>query len=94
MKTKMALLAIVLMSPALVQADKFVNGYTKKDGTYVQPHYRSDSNTVKYDNYSSQGNSNPYTGQQGYKPNEYSNPPSYNKSYGKDCYGNGCSKDD
>lgn len=94
MKTKIALLAIVLMAPALVQADKFVNGYTRKDGTYVQPHYRSDGNTVKYDNYSSQGNSNPYTGQPGYQPNEYSNPPSYNKSYGQECYGSGCKKDD
>ena len=70
-------------------ADKNVSGYTRSDGTYVQPYTRSDSNQYKYDNYSSKGNSNPYTGQQGSQRNEYSTPPSYNKSYGKPtCYYN------
>lgn len=44
-----------------------VSGYTTKRGTYVAPHYRSDSNSRKYDNYSSRGNYNPYTGKKGYK---------------------------
>jgi hypothetical protein len=44
-----------------------VKGYTKKSGTYVMPHYKSTSNKVKYDNYSSKGNSNPFTGKKGYK---------------------------
>ena len=43
-----------------------VSGYTTKRGTYVQPYYRSNSNSKKYDNYSSKGNSNPYTGKKGY----------------------------
>lgn len=43
-----------------------VHGYTTKRGTYVAPHYRSNSNSVKYDNYSSKGNYNPYTGKKGY----------------------------
>jgi len=42
-----------------------VDGYTRKDGTYVAPHYRSTPNSSKLDNYSTQGNSNPYTGQRG-----------------------------
>lgn len=44
-----------------------VSGYTTKRGTYVQPHYRSDSDGLKYNNYSSKGNYNPYTGKKGYK---------------------------
>jgi len=43
-----------------------VSGYTRKDGTYVQPHYRSDPNSSKFDNYSTKGNTNPYTGEKGY----------------------------
>lgn len=57
-----------------------VKGYTRKDGTYVAPHYRSSPNLSRYDNYSSSGNYNPYTGRIGtvqpqaapsYKPPSY-----------------------
>jgi hypothetical protein len=55
-------------------ADKSVKGYTKKDGTYVEPHIRSSPNKDKSDNFSSKGNTNPYTGKKGYvdpdKPKE------------------------
>ena len=44
-----------------------VRGYVKKDGTYVQPHYRSDPDGNPYNNYSSKGNINPYTGEYGDK---------------------------
>lgn len=49
-----------------VAADQYVRGYVRKDGTYVQPHYRTTPNNNRYDNYSTQGSSNPYTGQRGY----------------------------
>lgn len=60
-------------------ADTYVRGHTRSDGTYVQGHYRSSPNATKLDNYSTQGNTNPYTGQQGtvdpYKPdNNYQQP--------------------
>ena len=42
-----------------------VRGYTRKDGTYVAPHYRSSPNSTKADNWSTKGNVNPYTGQPG-----------------------------
>lgn len=42
-----------------------VKGYTKKDGTYVQSYYKTKGNSSKSDNYSSKGNSNPYTGKKG-----------------------------
>ncbi len=47
-------------------ADDSVKGYTKKDGTYVAPHFRTTPNDKKIDNYSSKGNVNPYTGKKGY----------------------------
>lgn len=48
-----------------VDAVTRVKGYTTKRGTYVIPSYRSSPNKVKYDNYSSKGNYNPYTGKKG-----------------------------
>lgn len=44
-----------------------VRGYSKKDGTYVQPHFRSSSNNTQHDNWSTKGNVNPYTGKEGTK---------------------------
>jgi len=44
-----------------------VKGYYKKSGTYVMPSYRSTKDSYKFNNYSSKGNSNPYTGKKGYK---------------------------
>lgn len=54
-------------------AQVHVNGYTRKDGTYVAPHMRSSPNQTKTDNYSTLGNLNPYTGQPGTR-NPYSSP--------------------
>lgn len=49
------------------QADAavYVRGYTRSNGTYVMPHYRSNPNSYRYDNYSTKGNYNPYTGKAG-----------------------------
>ena len=46
-----------------------VDGYFKSNGTYVQPHYRSSPNSTKSDNWSTIGNTNPYTGKQGTRRN-------------------------
>lgn len=44
-----------------------VKGYYRKStGTYVQPHYRSSPNSSRWDNWSTKGNTNPYTGKSGY----------------------------
>jgi len=48
-------------------ADTYVQGYTRKDGTYVQPHYRSSPDKSRSNNWSSKGNVNPYTGKKGYR---------------------------
>ena len=39
-----------------------VSGYYRKDGTYVQPHYRSNPDGNPYNNWSYPGNVDPYTG--------------------------------
>lgn len=44
-----------------------VRGYTKKDGTYVAPHQRTNPNGTQRDNWSSKPNYNPYTGKDGKK---------------------------
>ncbi len=50
-----------------VFADESVNGYYRKDGTYVQPYHRSSPNNTENDNWSTKGNINPYTGKEGTK---------------------------
>ena len=79
-KLILALLATALIAPSL-SAQVRVRGYTRSDGTYVAPHYRSSPNSTTSDNYSTRGNVNPYTGLPGtrdpnYRPpsSTYSNP--------------------
>ena len=79
MKTALVVLAVLFSTNAF--ADKYVRGYVKKDGTYVQPHMKSSPNQFQFDNYSSSGNTNPYTGQKGYDRNEFSSPPDFNEPY-------------
>ena len=71
-----------------LQAQTYVGGYYKDNGTtYVQPHYRSTPNSTTLDNWSTKGNTNPYTGKKGTKSAypSYSTPSrssgsSYNRS--------------
>lgn len=65
MKKTLVLICLLAASSAVIAKDVYVDGYTKKDGTYVEPHHRSSPNSNPYDNYGTKGNSNPYTGQQG-----------------------------
>ncbi len=53
--------------------DVYVRGHYRSNGTYVQPHYRTAPDSNPWNNYSSKGNVNPYTGNGGYK-NPYSSP--------------------
>jgi hypothetical protein len=66
MKKLICLLAIVWLGQN-AYASKNVKGYTKKDGTYVAPHHRSDPNRTQRDNYVSKPNVNPYNGKKGTK---------------------------
>ena len=38
----------------------YQKGYVKKNGTYVQPHYKTNTNKTNHDNYSTKGNTNTY----------------------------------
>ena len=67
--SKFMILSLILFSGNLF-ADQYVNGYYKSNGTYVQPHHRSNSNSTTSDNYSTYGNTNPYTGEKGTKKND------------------------
>lgn len=55
--------AVLASLPAF--ADDWVRGYNRRDGTFVQPHFRSERDGNPFNNYSTQGNTNPYTGQMG-----------------------------
>jgi hypothetical protein len=61
------LLTAVLVSFAVPATanDTYVRGYTRNDGTYVQPHHRSGPDKSYNNNWSVQGNTNPYTGERG-----------------------------
>ncbi len=45
---------------------EYVNGYTRADGTYVPGYRRTVGDGTLMNNYSTQGNTNPWTGQPGY----------------------------
>ena len=49
-----------------------VSGYSRSNGTYVQPHVRTMPNTTNWDNFSTKGNYNPFTGSTGYRAKDYS----------------------
>lgn len=63
MRVALALLALLMVVDAGA-ADR-VRGYTRRDGTYVAPHYRSSPDSSTLNNYSTKSNINPYTGQTG-----------------------------
>jgi hypothetical protein len=84
MRYVLMFILVSLASTAL--ADEYVSGYYRNNGTYVEPHYRSSSNNTTLDNYSTRGNTNPYTGEKGYR-DPY---PTYNSNQGnqQNSYGN------
>jgi hypothetical protein len=60
------LVGLVVSGAVLVsegQAQTHVDGYFRRDGTYVQPHMRSAPDRNPSNNWSYPGNTNPYTGE-------------------------------
>ena len=78
-KVMLSLIAILLVVASYGQGQTYVHGYTKSNGTYVEGHYRTLPNFTRNDNWSTIGNTNPYTGVAGTKPrdNYYTNTPVY-----------------
>lgn len=77
--------------PAYARGTSMVRGHVRSDGVYVAPHVRTNPNNTKLDNWSTQGNYNPYSGKTGtvdpYKPsssNPYGSPSNRSRksSYG------------
>lgn len=63
---KLLLVSMMLVAGAAVaQTSHATKGYVKKDGTYVAPSRATNPNSTKLDNYSTEGNVNPYTGKAG-----------------------------
>jgi hypothetical protein len=62
---KYALLLAALLANVATAKDVYVDGHVRNDGTYVAPHVRTAPDRNPYNNYGTQGNTNPYTGQAG-----------------------------
>ena len=62
-----------------------VSGYYKDNGTYVDSYVRSSRNSTNWDNFSTSGNSNPYTGSTGYRARDYTSG-AYNYGSGQTIY--------
>ncbi len=69
----------------LAQAQTWVKGYTKSNGTYVEGYYKTNSNNTNWDNYSTRDNQNPFNGTEGYKAKDYTTE-SWNYGNGHDIY--------
>lgn len=50
---------ITAIMMVLLTGDQTVQGYTRKDGTYVESYHRTEANDTVYDNYD-HGEFNPY----------------------------------
>jgi hypothetical protein len=66
--------AVSAFTFAPAQADTYVHGYTRNNGTYVAPHYRSSPDNSYNNNWSVQGNINPHTGAYGTHAPRYETP--------------------
>lgn len=64
---------------------RYQNGYYKKDGTYVKGHYKTKKNSTNWDNYSTVGNRNTFSGKSGTRAKDYSSG-AYNYGSGKTIY--------
>jgi hypothetical protein len=61
MKTLTALLLTIAVAPAFAGGSTYVKPHFQKDGTFVQGHQRTNPDATQYNNWSTKGNTNPYT---------------------------------
>ena len=74
LKYSVACISLLMLVP-VAAAQTHVDGYTRRDGTYVAPHYRSGPNNSYNDNWSVSPNVNPNNGQQGTRQPTFDNRP-------------------
>jgi len=85
---KPTLLILALLSVCTITyADTYVRPHVRSDGTYVEGHYRSSPDSSRLNNYSTEGNYNPYTGKAGSEPMFPSYNPPRQRSYDSNPYG-------
>ena len=85
MKKAFFLLAFLFLT-TFSFAQVSVKGYYRSNGTYVQPHQRTVPNYTSNDNYSTVGNTNPYTGAAGTQPRDSYSIPTYSNTYNPSTY--------
>ncbi|RZJ87242.1 MAG: hypothetical protein EOO60_12400 [Hymenobacter sp.] len=68
--------ALATLSAFAQTGDGYQRSYTRRDGTPVQGSTHTRANGTNTDNYSTQGNTNPYTGTSGSRAQDYSAPAS------------------
>lgn len=64
MKSILVIAALCIAGSAFAK-DTYVKPHVRKDGTFVEGHYKKAPNSTKLDNYSTKDNTNPYTGKTG-----------------------------
>jgi hypothetical protein len=64
-KTIAAALLAALAAPTFAQGSHYVQPHVTRNGTFVQGHMQTNPDSSRLNNWSSQGNVNPYTGQSG-----------------------------
>ncbi len=75
-------IGLLVASVSWATAQVRVEGYTRNNGTYVAPHYRSSPDSSYNNNWSVSPNVNPYTGQQGSRSPTYNDRPPSNDYLG------------
>ncbi len=68
MKTAVVLVGLIFFlssSGAFAAGSHSVRPHVRKNGSYVQPHHRTNPDRSRFNNYGTRGNTNPYTGKQG-----------------------------
>jgi hypothetical protein len=63
---------VTYSTPSVNYNTTSVSGYYRSNGTHVQSHVRTMPNSTNWDNFSTRGNSNPFTGSTGYRARDYS----------------------
>ena len=72
---RVILVAVLAAIAGAATAQVYVKPHVTRDGTYVEGYQRTAPNNTNLDNYSTRGNVNPYTGQQGTVQPNYMPPP-------------------
>jgi hypothetical protein len=90
-KLLLSILTILIFGSSQLSAQvnssvRYQSGYYKPStGTYVNPHYKTNTNSTNHDNFSTKGNRNIYSGQSGYRAKDYSSD-AYNYGRGSTIY--------